>query len=132
MYTQGVEGVCVRNCVTSVVLFTATIHHTCVSILPTHIYMYMTSEHSGSNAHTHTHTHTHTQYYHHRYGLDFRSLRFPGVISPNMPGGGTTDYAIHIFYNVLKNGHYDCFLREDSRLPMIYIDDCLQVGGVTV
>jgi threonine 3-dehydrogenase len=66
------------------------------------------------------------EYYHHRYGLDFRSLRFPGVISPNMPGGGTTDYAIHIFYDILNNGHYDCFLSEDSRLPMIYIDDCLQ------
>lgn len=66
------------------------------------------------------------EYYYHRYGLDFRSLRFPGVISPNMPGGGTTDYAIHIFYDVLRTGRYECFLREDSRLPMIYIDDCLQ------
>ena len=69
------------------------------------------------------------QYYHHRYGLDFRSLRFPGVISPNMPGGGTTDYAIHIFYDVLRSRRYECFLREDTRLPMIYIDDCLEVGG---
>ena len=68
------------------------------------------------------------QYYYHRFGLDFRSLRFPGVISPNMPGGGTTDYAIHIFYEVLRTGRYTCFLREDSRLPMIYIDDCLQVS----
>ena len=70
------------------------------------------------------------QYYHHRYGLDFRSLRFPGVISPNMPGGGTTDYAIHIFYDVLRSKRYKCFLRDDSRLPMIYIDDCLEVGGI--
>jgi threonine 3-dehydrogenase len=66
------------------------------------------------------------EYYHHRYGLDFRSLRFPGVISPNMPGGGTTDYAIHIFYDVLRSRRYECFLREDTRLPMIYIDDCLE------
>ena len=46
-----------------------------------------------------------------------------------MPGGGTTDYAIHIFYDVLRSRRYECFLREDTRLPMIYIDDCLEVGG---
>jgi threonine 3-dehydrogenase len=66
------------------------------------------------------------EYYNHRYGLDFRSLRFPGVISPDMPGGGTTDYAIHIFYDVLRSRRYQCFLREHSRLPMIYIQDCLE------
>ena len=58
--------------------------------------------------------------------MDFRSARYPGVISDAMPGGGTTDYAIHIFHEALQNGRYTCYLRPDTRMPMIHIDDCLR------
>ena len=53
--------------------------------------------------------------------------RFPGVISyDSHPGGGTTDYAVQIFHDALTTGHHQCYLRPDTRLPMMYIDDCLQ------
>lgn len=66
------------------------------------------------------------QYYATRYGLDVRSLRFPGVISYEViPSGGTTDYAVEIFFAIKKTGHYDCYLKEDSRLPMIYMPDVI-------
>lgn len=66
-------------------------------------------------------------YYYKRYGLDVRSVRYPGIIShQSMPGGGTTDYAVEIYHEALKNGKYECFLRDDTRLPMMYIDDAIR------
>jgi len=66
-------------------------------------------------------------YYHHKYGVDVRGARFPGIISNVAPpGGGTTDYAVEIFYEAIKSGRYTCFLRPDSTLPMMYMPDCLK------
>ena len=66
-------------------------------------------------------------YYVRRYGLDVRGCRYPGIIShETLPGGGTTDYAVAIFFEAVKNKSYTCFLREDTRLPMMYIPDCLK------
>jgi nucleoside-diphosphate-sugar epimerase len=66
-------------------------------------------------------------YYFSRYSLDIRSLRYPGVIShQSMPGGGTTDYAVHMYHEAIKNEPYTCFLNEHTKLPMIYIDDALR------
>ena len=67
------------------------------------------------------------QYYFIKYGLDVRSLRYPGIISwKTPPGGGTTDYAVAIYYDAVKNGSYDCFVREDTILPMMYMDDAVK------
>ncbi len=66
-------------------------------------------------------------YYVKRYGLDVRGLRYPGIISnETLPGGGTTDYAVAIYYEAVKNKKYTCFVREDTRLPMMYMPDCLK------
>ncbi len=66
-------------------------------------------------------------YYHKRYGLDVRSLRYPGVISyQSMPGGGTTDYAVAIYHAAVQGENFECFLATDTRLPMIYMDDALR------
>ncbi|XP_008826314.1 L-threonine 3-dehydrogenase, mitochondrial-like [Nannospalax galili] len=67
------------------------------------------------------------EYYYHRYGLDFRCLRYPGIISADsQPGGGTTDYAVQIFHAAVKNNRFECNLKASTRLPMMYIDDCLR------
>lgn len=66
-------------------------------------------------------------YYNQKYDMDIRGLRYPGVIShKTLPGGGTTDYAVAIYFDAVKNGSYDCFLRADTLLPMIYMPDCLK------
>jgi len=68
-------------------------------------------------------------YYFDRYGLDVRSLRYPGVVSSGrLPGGGTTDFAVEIFYAALEQGRYTCFVREDCMLPMIYMPDCIDAS----
>jgi nucleoside-diphosphate-sugar epimerase len=66
-------------------------------------------------------------YYFEKFGLDVRGVRYPGIISyKTPPGGGTTDYAVEIFYEALKHERYICFLREDSTLPMMYMPDCIK------
>lgn len=67
------------------------------------------------------------QYYHEKYNLDVRSLRYPGIIGhTTLPGGGTTDYAVHIYHSALKNKTYNCYLKPDSVMPMIYMEDAMQ------
>ncbi|HLR34872.1 MAG TPA: NAD-dependent epimerase/dehydratase family protein, partial [Tissierellales bacterium] len=65
-------------------------------------------------------------YYYHKFGLDTRGVRFPGLISnETLPGGGTTDYAVHIYYDALKQGKYTSFIAEGTKMDMMYMPDAL-------
>jgi nucleoside-diphosphate-sugar epimerase len=67
------------------------------------------------------------QYYFEKYAVDVRSLRYPGIISwKTMPGGGTTDYAVEIYHKAITDKKYECFLKEDTKLPMMFMDDAIK------
>jgi len=67
------------------------------------------------------------QYYFNKYGLDIRSIRYPGIIGyQSMPGGGTTDYAVEIYHSAVKQEKYSCFLNPETKLPMIFMDDAIR------
>ena len=66
-------------------------------------------------------------YYFHKYGVDVRSVRYPGLISwKTLPGGGTTDYAVEIFHKAISDGAYECFLEKDTTLPMMFMEDAIR------
>jgi nucleoside-diphosphate-sugar epimerase len=66
-------------------------------------------------------------YYHRKYGVDVRSIRYPGLVSYRaFSGGGTTDYSVEMFFEARKHGRYTCFVRPDTRLPLLYMDDAVR------
>jgi len=67
------------------------------------------------------------EYYHQKFGVDVRSIRYPGLIGwKSAPGGGTTDYAVHIYHEALKHQKYECFLSAETTLPMMYMEDAIR------
>ncbi len=72
------------------------------------------------------------EYYHENYDVDVRSIRYPGIISwKTLPGGGTTDYAIEIFHKAITDKKYECYIAEDTELPMMFMDDAVN-GAINV
>ena len=68
-------------------------------------------------------------YYFKKYGLDIRSIRYPGVIGyQSLPGGGTTDYAVEIYHKAINHMPFNCFLEAETKLPMIYMDNCYKIN----
>jgi nucleoside-diphosphate-sugar epimerase len=67
------------------------------------------------------------EYYHNQYGVDVRSIRYPGLISyTTEPGGGTTDYAVDIYHKAIEQGNFECFLSAETMLPMMYMEDAIR------
>lgn len=65
-------------------------------------------------------------YYRRKWGLDFRGVRFPGLINAGVPGGGTTDYALHMYVDGIREGQYECYVKPESTVPMMYMPDALR------
>ncbi len=73
------------------------------------------------------------QYYARRYGMDFRCARLPGLISASKPGGGVTDYAVHMYFDCVNKGRYQAFCRDDTRIPLMYLADAIRgLVGLTM
>ncbi len=66
------------------------------------------------------------EYYHQKWDLDFRCVRYPGLISAGVPGGGTSDYALHMYTDGIKRGHYESFCHADTRIPLMYMPDAIR------